>query len=146
MPQDDIDTIVSSSGAGNPEKYIYETEFKVYEVDAQSEKGRTFQSLSTGPEKIKFLIENGKETTKETGGRIMQHEKGSWRQYNVGQIQYMFRADDGPEFEDESELERKCKELEQRGGTLEEKKGFFHRNATKIREWPERIQRKENLV
>ncbi len=75
MPQDD--SAVSSPGAARPQKYVFETEFKLYEVNTQSEKGITFQNLSTGPEKIKFLVENGKETTKETGGRIMQPEKGA---------------------------------------------------------------------
>lgn len=71
------DFSLSNAKTGSPMKYVFETEFKLYELDAQSEKGVFFQSLSTGPEKIKFLVENGRITTKETGGRIMQQEKGA---------------------------------------------------------------------
>jgi hypothetical protein len=138
MSQDNL--AVFGSKAGQCQKYVFETEFKRYEVDADSEKGITFQSLRTGPEKIKYLIENGKETTKETGGSIMQPEKGAWRFCNLGQLEYMFLADNGSE--SETELERKCKEIKQ----LDEKKAFICSNATKIREWPERIHREENLV
>jgi hypothetical protein len=52
----------------------------------------------------------------------------------------MFLADDGSE--SETELERKYKEIEQQ----DEKKAFFYKNATKIRERPERIHREENLI
>jgi len=139
MSQDNV--AVSGSKAGQGQKYVFETEFKRYEVDADSEQGVTFQSLRAGPEKIKYLVENGTETTKETGGGpIMQREKGAWRFCNVGQLEYMFLADDGTE--SETELERKCKEIEQ----VDEKRAFICENATKIREWPERIHREENLV
>jgi hypothetical protein len=131
---------ISGSKSGQCQKYVFETELKRYEVDADSEKGITFQSLHTGPEKINYLVENGKETTKETGGSIMQPEKGAWRFWNLGQLEYMFLADNGSE--SETELERKCKEIKQ----LDEKKAFICSNATKIREWPERIHRQENLV
>lgn len=121
------------------EKYAFEDETKLYEIDSQSEKGREFARLSTGPEKIGFLKENGQETTKETGGRVMLPNKGAWRFYNVCQLEYMFRADDDDS--SESSLEKQCKEIE----GVDKKKGFFLKNATRIREWPERIQRMENL-
>ena len=132
-------TAMSASESGHPSKFVYETEFKLYEVEAQSAEGRTFQNLSAGPEKIKFLVENGTVTTKETGGRIMRPEKGAWRFYNVGQLEYMFLVDDGTK--SETELEGRYKGL----GQSEEKKAFFYQNATKIREWPERIQRTNSV-
>lgn len=63
-----------------------------------------------------------------------------WRFYNSGQLEYMFLADDGSKAE--TLLERQYKDIEQ----LDEKKRFFHENSTKIREWPKRIHREENLV
>jgi hypothetical protein len=62
--------------------------------------------LRTGPEKIKYLVENGKETTKKTGGSIMQPEKSAWRFCNLGKLEYMFLADNGSE--PETEFERDC--------------------------------------
>ncbi|TGO12714.1 hypothetical protein BTUL_0083g00170 [Botrytis tulipae] len=112
----------------------------LYEIDAQSEAGREFQKLSTGPEKIQFLKENGVKTTKETGERIMIPGKEAWRHYNVGQLEYMFRADDDSGVE--SQLEKQCKDI--RG--IDEKKKFILKNATKIRVWPERIHRVDSLV
>ena len=138
MTQDN--STVSPSETEHAEMYTFESETNVYEIDAQSETGRAFQDLSTGPEKINFLKENGRETTKETGGRIMLPEKGAWRFYNVGQLEYMFRADDASD--SESQLEKLCKDIE----GLDEKKEFFLKNATRIREWPQRIRRVENLV
>jgi hypothetical protein len=52
----------------------------------------------------------------------------------------MFLADNGSE--SETELERNCKKIKQ----LDEKRAFICSNATKIREWPERIHQEENLV
>jgi hypothetical protein len=77
--------------------------------------------LHTGPEKIKYLVVNGKETTKETGGSIMQPEKGAWRFCNLGQLEYKFLADNASE--SVTELERNCKEIKQ----LDEKKFSFVR-------------------
>ena len=70
----------------------------------------------------------------------MRKEPGAWRFYNVGQLEYMFLAED--ESGSETQAERRVKEIQD----LEEKKRFFLQNATKIREWPERIRREENLV
>jgi len=68
----------------------------------------------------------------------MQPEKGGWRFCNLGRLEYMFLADNGSE--PETEFERDYKEIKQLG-----KKAFICSNATKIREWPERIHREENL-
>lgn len=70
----------------------------------------------------------------------MQWEKGAWRFYNLGQIEYMFLADDGSDTK--TQLEKRYKKID----GSDEKKAFFFENATKIRGWPERIHRKENLV
>jgi len=128
-----------TAGGARSQTYIFETETKLWEIEGQSDEGRELQSLSTGSKKIQFLKENGKETTKESSERIMLHQPGAWRFCNVGQLEYMFRADD--DTGSESELERQCKEIEGN----EQKKEFFVRNATRIREWPERIHRVENL-
>lgn len=84
-------TTPPSPQSGHREKYIFETEIKRFEIDSYSEKGSLYRNLSTGPEKIKFLIENGLEVTKETDGRIMQLEKEAWRFYNEEQIEYIFQ-------------------------------------------------------
>jgi hypothetical protein len=133
---------VSAPETSPTEKYTFETEDQIYEIDAHSDKGREFQALSTGPEKIKFLQQNGRKTTKELGReqRIMLARKGAWRFYNVGQLEYMFRADNDDD--SESPLEKQFKELK----GIDERKEFFLMNVTRIREWPERIQRVENLV
>jgi hypothetical protein len=51
----------------------------------------------------------------------MQPEKGAWRFCNLGQLEYMFLADNASE--SVTELERKCKEIKQ----LDEKKFSFVR-------------------
>jgi hypothetical protein len=128
-----------NSAVGYVENYTFESEATIYEIEAQSEKGRNFQILSSGPEKIQFLKENGERKVKEIGGRIMVPQNGAWRFYNNGQLEYMFRADDMSGCE--TELEKQCKKIKE----LDEKKAFLEKNATKIREWPERCQRKANL-
>jgi len=140
MPPDT--STISAPETTHAETYTFENETELYSLDSQFDKGKEFQALSFGPEKIKFLQEYGRQTKKETrqDKRIMISKKGAWRFYNVGQLEYMFRADDDDD--SESALERQCKEIER----VEEKKEFFLKNATRIREWPERIQRVENLV
>ena len=66
---------ISGSKAGQCQKYVFETGFQHYEVGADSEKGIIFQSLRTGPEKIKYLVENGKETTKETAAQLCNQRR-----------------------------------------------------------------------
>lgn len=127
------------SASEHGERYMFENETTIYEIEAQSEKGRNFRILSTGSEKINFLKENGEEKVKETGGRIMLQQKGAWRFYNR-QLEYMFRADDPSGHE--TEIERQYEKTEK----LDEKKAFLEKNATMIREWPARILRTENLV
>ena len=72
----------------------------------------------------------------------MKPEKGAWRFCNLGQLEYMFLADNGSEPETEFERDCNLKEIKQ----LEEKKAFICSNATNIIEWPERVHREENLI
>jgi hypothetical protein len=133
---------ISGSKAGQCQKYVYETGFQRYEVDADSEKGIIFQSFAyrTGEDQVSRREWQG--DNKKTGGSIMQPEKGAWRFCNLSQLEYMFLADNGSEPETEFERDCNLKEIKQ----LEEKQTVICSNATKIREWSERIHREENFV
>ena len=113
--------------------YTFESESQLFEIPIDSDKGRAFHSLSSVDAKLRYLKEKGKETTKQVGGRIMIPQKGAWYHRNVGQIEYLIPVES---------------EVGERYGAIkdtEEKKTFWEKNVTRVREWPERIVRNQHF-
>jgi hypothetical protein len=108
-----------------PTMYQFESESQLFQVPFHSEDGETFRILQTADEKIRYLKANGKLTTKELGGRIMIAQKGAWFWPNIGQLKYLILA--------ESKLGQQYEVL-LGDGRVEDKREFFERNVTRIRE------------
>jgi hypothetical protein len=114
--------------------YAFESESQLFEIPVDCDKGHEFQALSSADEKLRYLKENGKETTKEVGGRIMIPQKGAWYHRNLGQIEYLIPV--------ESELGEQYGVIKDNGA----EKVFWEKNVTRIREWPERIVRNQDFL
>jgi hypothetical protein len=113
--------------------YSFESESQLFEMPIDSDFGQKFRALTSAAEKTAFLKGSGKETMKEVGGRIMIPQKGAWYHCNVDQLEYLILV--------ESELGAQYGRIHD----VEEKKEFFEKNATRIREWPERIVRNQHF-